>query len=120
MSDLLEDYLEFGLQQRREAGASNATTALIRADDPELKSHMAKISLEGSQALMKLILARQSEINHPDPEFAASFVIDQINAMLYALFDPYQKHSALVDVDDNTFKKEIIAGAAKILALHDK
>lgn len=118
--DLLEGYVDFRLQQRREAGVSKAATALVMADDPELKSHMAEIKLEGSQALLKLILARRSEINHRDPEFATAFVIDQINAMLYALFDPYQKKSALVDVHDEAFKTEVIAWAVAIMGLREE
>lgn len=117
VGDLLAGYLDFRLQQRRAAGVSKVAAALVMADDPELKSHMADIKLEGSKALLSLILARRSEINHPDPEFAAAFVIDQINAMLYALSDPYQKKSALVDVDDDRFKKEAIAWAVSILGI---
>ncbi len=115
--DLLEGYLDFRLMQRREAGVSKAATALVMADDPKLKSHMAEIKLEGSQALLQLILARRSEINHPDPEFVAAFVIDQINAMLYALSDPYQKKSSLLDVNDEAFKEEIVAWAVAIMEL---
>lgn len=115
--DLLEGYLDFRLTQRREAGVSKAATALVMADDPKLKSHMAEIKLEGSQALLQLILARRSEINHPDPEFVVAFVIDQINAMLYALSDPYQKKSALLDVKDEAFKEEIVAWAVAIMEL---
>lgn len=115
--DLLEGYLDFRLTQRREAGVSKAATALVMADDPKLKSHMAEIKLEGSQALLQLILARRSEINHPDPEFVAAFVIDQINAMLYALSDPYQKKSSLLDVNDEAFKEEIVAWALAIMEL---
>lgn len=115
--DLLEGYLDFRLMQRRKAGVSKAATALVMADDPELKSHMADIKLEGSQALLQLILARRSEINHPDPEFVTAFIIDQINAMLYALSDPYQKKSALLDIDDEAFKEEIIAWAVAIMKL---
>lgn len=115
--DLLEGYLDFRLTQRREAGVSKAATALVMADDSKLKSHMAEIKLEGSQALLQLILARRSEINHSDPEFVAAFVIDQINAMLYALSDPYQKKSSLLDVNDEVFKEEIVAWAVAIMEL---
>ncbi len=115
--DLVEGYVDFRLQQRREVGVSKAATALVMANDPELKSYMAKIKLEGSQALLALILDRRSEIRHPNPEFATRFVIDQINAMLYALSDPYQKVSALADVDDDAFKREIVTWAETILGL---
>jgi AcrR family transcriptional regulator len=115
--DLIEGYVDFRLQQRLEAGNSKIATALVMADDPELKAHMADIKLEGGKALLKLILARRSEINHPDPRSSASFVIDQINAMLYALSDPYQKRSSLAEVEDATFKAEVVRWAASTLKL---
>ena len=117
VADLLDGFLELRLQQRRTAGVSKAATALVMADDPELKAHMAEIKRDGSQALLDLMLARKTEIGHPDPEFAAAFVIDQVNAMLYALSDPYQKTSALARFDDDTFKDEIIRWAKSFLRL---
>lgn len=117
--NLLDGFLDLRLQQRRMASVSKSATALVMADDPELKSHMAEIKLEGSTALRDLILARRSEIGHPDPEFAVGFVIDQTNAMLYALSDPYQKKSALVDVEDEAFKSAVLAWATSMLQLTD-
>ena len=118
--DLLDGFLELRLQQRRMASVSKSATALVMADDPELKSHMAEIKLEGSKALRELILARRSENGHPDPEFAVGFVIDQTNAMLYALSDPYQKKSALVEVKDDVFKSTVLAWAESMLELPDR
>ncbi len=118
--DLLDGFLELRLQQRRMASVSKSATALVMADDPELKSHMAEIKLEGSKALRDLILARRSEIGHPDPEYAVGFVIDQTNAMLYALSDPYQKKSALVEVEDDTFKSTVLTWAESMLELADE
>lgn len=106
--DLLEGFLDFRLQQRKQAGMSKLATALVMADDAELKAHMAEIKLSGSKALLDLMLARKSEIGHPEPEYAASFVIDQVNAMLYAVSDPYQIKSALADFDETKFKSEIL------------
>lgn len=117
LRDVLEGYLDFRLHQRRHAGVSKTAMALVMADDPELKAHMAEIKLEGSRTLLALLLERRSEINHPKPEPAARFVIDQMNAMLYALSDPYQRSSALADVDDATFKTEILKWSVALLRL---
>lgn len=120
IGNLLEGYVDFRLQQRREAGVSKVATALVMADDPDLKAHMSEIKLEGGRALLELILARRAEIDHPDPDFAAAFVIDQINAMLYALFDPYQKTSALAEFNEAAFRGEIVGWAASTLGLSAK
>lgn len=117
VADILEGYLDLRLQQRRLAGKSKAAAALVMADDPELKAHMAEIKREGSQALLDLLMARKDQIGHPNPKFAAAFVIDQVNAMLYALSDPYQKTSALATFDDATFKKELMRWSKSFLRL---
>ena len=115
--DLLEAFLELRLQQRRMAGVSKSAAALVMADDPELKAHMAEIKREGSQALLDLMLARKNQIGHSEPEFAGAFVIDQVNAMLYALSDPYQKASALAEFEDDFFKEEALRWSKDFLRL---
>ena len=115
--DVLEGFLDLRLQQNRLAGVSKSAAALVMADDPELKAHMAEIKREGSQALLELLLARKAQIGHPDPRFAAAFVIDQVNAMLYARSDPYQKASALATFDDVMFKAEVLRWSKSFLRL---
>lgn len=120
VSDLLEGYLDFRLRQSSTGGLSKRATALVMADDPELKAHMADIKREGNLALKELILARHDEIKHTDPDFAAGFVIDQLSTMLYARSDPYQKRSALTDSDDETFKREALRFAFGVLGLEER
>ena len=115
--DLLEGYVDFRLHQTNAAGLSKRATALVMADDPELKAHMADIKRDGNLALKELILARRDEIRHDDPDFAVGFVIDQLSTMLYARSDPYQKRSALTDSDDATFKREALRFASGVLGL---
>ena len=115
--DLLEAFLELRLQQRRMAGLSKSAAALVMADDPELKTHMSEIKRDGSQALLDLMMARKDQIAHPRPDFAAAFVIDQVNAMLYALSDPYQKASALATFEDDVFKAEVLRWSRDFLRL---
>lgn len=120
VSDLLEGYLDFRLRQSSTGGLSKRATALVMADDPELKAHMADIKREGNLALKELILARHDEIKHTDPDFAVGFVIDQLSTMLYARSDPYQKRSALTDSDDETFKREALRFASGVLGLSER
>jgi AcrR family transcriptional regulator len=115
LSDLLEGFIDFKLYQSSDGGISNSAMALVMADDPDLKAHMAEIKREGSLALLQLILARRSEIAHPDPEFAVAFVIDQLNAMFHARADPYQRQSAIAQCDQDTFKAAALKWAATIL-----
>lgn len=117
--EMIEAFVTFRLHQTRAGGVSKRATALVMADDPELKAHMAEIKREGNLALLKLILARKEEISHPDPEFAAAFVIDQLSAMFYARTDPYQKSSALAESSDDDFKAEALKWAAFVLGLKD-
>ncbi len=119
VSDLLEGYLDFRLRQSSAGGLSKRAMALVMADDPELKAHMADIKRDGNLALKELIMARRDEIKHADPDFAVGFVIDQLSTMLYARSDPYQKRSALTNSDDETFKREALRFASGVLGLAD-
>ena len=118
--DLLVGYVDFRLRQSSSAGLSKRATAMVMADDPELKVHMADIKREGNLALKELIMARRGEINHADPGFAVGFVIDQISTMRYARSDPYQRRSALVESDDETFKREALRFAFGVLGISER
>ncbi len=117
--EMIEAFIDFRLHQSSAGGMSKRATALVMADDPELKAHMAEIKREASQALLDLILARREEIGHPNPEFAAAFVIDQLSAMFYARSDPYQKASALANCSDEAFKAELLRWTEAALGYRD-
>lgn len=115
--DLMEGYIDLRLHQTDAGGLSKRATALVMADNPQLKAHMAEIKREGNLALLELVLARRDEIGHPDPEFAAAFVIDQLTAMFYARSDPYQKASAIAACGDEAFKAEALRWTVSTLGL---
>ena len=115
--EMIEAFVSFRLHQTKAGGMSKRATALVMADDPDLKAHMAEIKREGNQRLLELLLTRKEEITHPDPEFAAAFVIDQLSAMFYARTDPYQKASALAECSDDAFKAEVLKWATVVLGL---
>ena len=115
--EMIDAFISFRLHQTKAGGMSKRATALVMADDPDLKAHMAEIKREGNQRLLDLLLTRKEDITHPDPELAAAFVIDQLSAMFYARTDPYQKPSALADPSDDVFKAEAIKWATAVLGL---
>ncbi|MGP1274846.1 MAG: TetR/AcrR family transcriptional regulator [Caulobacterales bacterium] len=115
--DLLEGYIDLRLHASATGNVSKHAAALLMANDAELKAHMAEIKREGNLALLGLILARREEIGHPDPDFAARFVIDQLGAMITARTDPYQTVSAIAACDDAAFKAEALDWAAHALRL---
>jgi AcrR family transcriptional regulator len=118
--EMIEAFIDFRLHQTSAGGMSKRATALVMADDPELKAHMAEIKREGNLAVLNLILARRDQIGHAEPEFAAAFVIDQLSAMFYARSDPYQKISAISDCSDEAFRAEVLRWAETILELMDQ
>lgn len=117
--DLLAGYMDFTLHLRERAGTSKAAVALVMAEEPELKAHMADLKRRGREALLTLILARRAEISHPDPDFAASFVVDQLGAMLFARMDRFQGRAAITILDEEGFKAEALSFCAKYLGLDD-
>jgi AcrR family transcriptional regulator len=117
--DLIEGYIDLRLHQTNVGGLSKRATALVMADAPELKAHMAEIKRGANLALLELVLARRDEIGHPDPDFAAAFVIDQLSAMFYARSDPYQRASAIAACSDAAFKAEALRWAVSTLGLPD-
>ena len=115
--EMIDAFITFRLHQTKAGGISKRATALVMADDPDLKAHMSEIKREGNQRLLDLLLTRREEITHPDPEFAAAFVIDQLSAMFYARTDPYQKASALAEASDEAFKTEALKCATIVLGI---
>lgn len=115
--DLFSGYIDLMLQGAKEQGRGKAAIALVTADHPELRQHMAELTAASRKALLTLVLARQEQIGHPRSENAAAFMIDQLGAMLRARFDPGQKISALVQSDDATFKQELLTITERFLEL---
>ncbi len=82
VEDILQSYLEFSLGfARNRPGFKQAGMEATR-NDPALRAHMTELFEELHQGLLELLLARRSEIGHPRPKVAFSFVLDQFGAML--------------------------------------
>ncbi len=118
VSDLLEGFIDFMVHIRDQANQSKAAIALVMADNPELRAHISEIQHDGRSRVINLILERRKEIQHPNPEFAVPFIIDQLGAMLSARSDPNQKIAAVSILDDETFKEEAMKIAAHFLGLN--
>lgn len=115
--ELLAGFIDVMQHIRDEAAPTKAAVALVIADNPELREHIAELQQNSRRALLKLILLRRSEINHPDPDWSAAFVIDQLGAMLHARSDPNQRQMSISRTDDETFKREALKFAQSVLIL---
>lgn len=117
--DILEGFIDFMQHIREEAAPSKAAVALVLADNPELRAHIAELQRDGRRTLQQLVMARRNEIGHPRPDWAVAFVIDQLGAMLHARADQNQRIAAIDKSDDATFKREALAFATSFLGLDE-
>ncbi|MCR9137161.1 MAG: TetR/AcrR family transcriptional regulator [Alphaproteobacteria bacterium] len=115
--DLVKGYIDFMLQLSNEAAASKAAAALVVADHPELRVHIAELQSDGRKAMADLILARKEEIRRPNPQQATAFFIDQLGAMLHARIDPTQRKAAIAAASDAQFTQEVLHLAEAYLDL---
>ncbi|MEM9105337.1 MAG: TetR/AcrR family transcriptional regulator [Pseudomonadota bacterium] len=115
--ELLAGYIDFMHRVREEAATSKAAAALVVADNPELRQHIAEITRDGHRALHKLIMAKRDQIGHENPDWAVAFIIDQIGVMQHARVDPAQKVIAISGTDDATFREETLKIARNFLKL---
>lgn len=118
--DLIRGYIDFMLHMSKEAAASKAAAALVLADHPELRVHVAELQSDGRKAMAGLILARKDEIRRPDPEQATAFFIDQLGAMLHARIDPTQRKASIAEASDRQFTQEVLHLAESFLDLDPK
>ena len=80
IADVLKAYLEFSLEMARVRPGFERVALEASLRDPRLLEQFAEANAELRRGLTELLLARRSEIGHPDAEVA--FVLDQIGSML--------------------------------------
>jgi AcrR family transcriptional regulator len=115
--DIISGYIDFMFNMSKEAAAAKAAVALVVADYPELRTHVAELQSEGRKAMVGLMMARRHEMSCVDPAQAATFFIDQLGAMLQARFDPMQRQARVADISDDAFRDQVMILAATFLGL---
>ncbi len=117
--DILRGFVEFTLINNKDRpGFKTAALEAVRLD-PALAGSFPKQQRQLNRALQSLILARRTEIGHPDPEFASGYALDLLIALLRARRDPDLQQSQLSKLSDKQFTEQVLALAASFLRLQN-
>ncbi len=84
VADILRGYIEFTVESAEESARIKHLEAEASRNDPALSMHLDELYEELNAGLRKLLLARQSEMGHHDPDTAVTFVLDQLATLLTA------------------------------------
>jgi AcrR family transcriptional regulator len=106
VADILQAYLEFSLAAARERPAFKRAGLEASRNDPALLEQLAELHKETSAGLTRLLLARKSEIGHPQPKLAIGFVLDQLAAMMKTRLDNILMPTELTAIKDEQFINE--------------
>ena len=82
IGDIVLGYVQVGVENNRERPGFKRAGNEIARTEPELQSHLDKVRTMLDQGLRDLMLSRRSEIGHPDPELAVTYVLDQLGSMM--------------------------------------
>lgn len=115
--DILRRYLEFMLQIEQESpGFKTALKEAIK-DRPDLWKEFNAIEHKLFDGFRALLMLREAEIGHPDPELAVRFIIDQCKAMIVVRCDRTTDFDQLRDVPDAVFVEEFLRSAKAYMQL---
>ncbi len=115
VADILHAYLEFSLASARERPAFKRAGLEASRNDPALKEHLAELHREANRGLTRLLVARKSEIGHPQPKIAIGFVLDQLSAMMKTRLDNILMPTELSEIADEQFISETMRSACTYL-----
>ena len=82
IGDLLLAYVQVSIENDRERPDRRRSGVELAMVEPAIKEHMVKLRVMLDNGIRELLLDRRSEIGHPDPELAVTFVLDQLGSML--------------------------------------
>lgn len=101
--DILGSFVSFSLASTKDRREYKAAALVVATAHPELRKHHLEIQSAMYGGLLELLLQRRDEIGHDDPAAAASFVLDQLGAMLRARLDPVLRPTQLDRRPDAAF-----------------
>jgi len=82
IADILQGYMQVTIDSDREQPARRRSSIELARVEPEIQSYVVKLRVMLDTGIRELLLLRRSEIGHPDPELAVTFVLDQLGSML--------------------------------------
>ncbi len=89
----------------------------VSLSDAETRGRYKRLRRRLGEGLTQRVLDRRDEIGHPDPETAARFAVDQLNATLTARLDRAMTPTQFETSTDAEFTTEVIASVGAYLAL---
>ncbi|MEM9566229.1 MAG: TetR/AcrR family transcriptional regulator [Actinomycetota bacterium] len=84
VGEILRAYIRLILRSHHVRPSFKKAGLALADHHPELGDSYDDVRMTLDRGLRDLLLARRGQIGHPEPEKAATFVIDQINTMLRA------------------------------------
>lgn len=115
--DILRGFLEFSLLSKEESPSFKKAAMLVASKHPELRTHYAEIQADMFCGMQRLIMARRSEIGHPNPPRSVAFALDQLGAIVHARLDETQRQTLLSKTSDKVFVEDALSATAAILQL---
>ena len=115
--DLLLAYLQLSLELGREHASFKRAMLEASRNNPDILQHLTELSRELDKGLEMLILARKSEIGHPDPATATAFVIDKLGAMLWERLEKSPRPTMLASRSDQVFIQEAVRSCCAYLQI---
>eukprot|EP00435_Cladocopium_sp_Y103_P079044 s1_g2783.t1 len=115
--DVLRGFLEFSLKIGTARPGFKLAAIAASNSDPELRDHYHDLLDELYAGLRKLLLARRSEIGHPNPKQASAFVLEMLGSALRTRLDTSQPRTLLDGMSDAAFIREALAAAEAYLQI---
>jgi AcrR family transcriptional regulator len=115
--EILAGYIEFSLNQSQEHAALHRAALIMASRDASFAERQMKLAAELHTRLCALLLARRSEIGHPDPTLAIEFTLEQLRSMLVARTGANPRDTTLFAVSDERFLEQALASVSADLEL---
>ena len=106
--DVLRGFLEFSLELGRVRPGFKKSGLEAAQIDPVLRQHFEELQARNFKGLHKLLLTRKGEMAHPNPKFAAAFIIDQLSSMLRSRNDQLIRKTQIAPCTDEKFVSEAL------------
>ncbi len=115
LMDIFQGYLEFSLTEGRGHTRFKAALLDVARQDEEIANQLQ--TLFSAKRFITLLLTRQDEVGHKNPELALKMVLDQISALLRDRLgeSPYDMYTG--GITDDEFMDEVLTSSSAYLQI---
>lgn len=119
IAGILRSYVTMIVASHRKRPSFKKAGLAVADHHPELAGHYDTVRTTLDSGLRDLLLARRTEIGHPDPETACTFVIDQMHTMLRSRHQDTPLATRFATKPDDDFIEELLRSISSYLQLTD-